>query len=307
MKKNKAVTISLDLICIIIGSALYATAVNIFTAPNQIAPGGLTGISTMLNYLFGTPIGVMVILLNIPIVILTVIEIGYKLVVKSMAAILISSAFIDFSSAFLPAYHGEPLLTAIFGGVFEGVGLALVFMRGATTGGTDLVARLIGRRFRHIPIGKLMLAVDAVIVVISGFVYKSIESSMYAVIVIFVSTSLIDSILYGTDIGAGKTFYIMSPKTQEIGARIMLEMDRGVTYLPSRGGYTNRESELLFCAVRRYEVYKIHEIIRSIDRNAFVIIGEAGEISGEGFKPALSDDKPLRELLQSRSEKKKSK
>ena len=207
----------------------------------------------------------------------------------------------------LPVYKGDLILTAVFGGVCEGIGLAVIFMRGATTGGSDLIARLLGRRLRHIPMGKLMLFVDVIIVTISGFVYQSIESAMYAAIVIFVATSLIDTILYGTDIGTGKTFYVLSSKSKEIGDRIMTEMDRGVTYLQARGGYSNQSHEMLFCAVRRFEVYKINEIIRSVDKDAFVIVGDAGEISGEGFKPAAPDDTPLRELIQNIVKKKEEK
>ncbi|WP_099205218.1 YitT family protein [Scatolibacter rhodanostii] len=307
MKKSKVKQFLLDLLYIMAGSTVYALGVSVFTAPNHIAPGGVTGIATMLNYLFDTPIGIMVIVLNIPIVLWAILEIGYKLVMKSMMAIAISSVLIDVVGMFIPPYSGDSLLTAIFGGVLEGIGLGIVFMRGATTGGTDLVARLLGRRLRHISMGKLMLAIDIGVVTISGFVFQSIESAMYAGVVIFVCTSLIDAILYGTDIGAGKTFYILSPKTKEIGDRIMKEMDRGVTYLQSRGGYNKQEGEMLFCAVRRYEVYKINEIIRSIDRDAFVIVGEAGEISGEGFKPTSSDDKSLKELIQNRVKKKEAK
>lgn len=295
---NKVKTYLLDFIFIILGSAVYAAGVTIFTAPNQIAPGGITGIATMLNYAVGTPIGIMIILLNIPIILWAVVDIGYKLVMKSMAAIVVSSMLIDLTALFLPEYKGgDPLLTALFGGVIQGFGLALVFMRGATTGGTDMVARLIGRKFRHIPIGKLMLVIDAVVVSFSGIVFKSLESAMYAGVVIFVSTSVIDAVLYGTDIGAGKTFYVLSSKNDEIAERIMKELDRGVTFIQSRGGYTKQPGEMLFCAVRRFEVYKLYEIIRNTDRDAFVIVGDAGEITGEGFKSVTSDDKPLKELI----------
>lgn len=295
---NKVKTYLLDFVFIILGSFIYAAGVTIFTAPNQIAPGGITGIATMLNYLIGTPIGIMIILLNIPIIIWAVLDIGYKLVMKSMVAILVSSTLIDVTALFLPEYKGaDPLLIALFGGVIQGFGLALVFMRGATTGGTDMVARLVGRKFRHIPMGKMMLFIDAIVVTFSGFVFNSIESAMYAGVVIFVSTSVIDAVLYGTDIGAGKTFYVLSPKNDEIAERIMKELDRGVTFIQSRGGYTKQPGEMLFCAVRRFEVYKLYEIIRSVDRDAFVIVGDAGEITGEGFKSVSSDDKPLKELI----------
>lgn len=307
MRKTKHIrTLLLDFLFVVAGSAIYAVCVNAFTRPNQIAAGGMTGIGTMLNFLFQTPIGTVVLVLNIPIVIWGIFEIGYKMVAKTIVAIVCMSVLIDLLALFVPEYHGDPILVAIFAGVLEGVGLSLVFLRGATTGGTDMVARLLKHRFRHISMGKLMLAIDGVVVIVSGFVFGSIENAMYACIVIFVSTSIIDAILYGADSGTGKTYFILSPKNREIADRIMNELDRGVTFLESRGGYSGEQGEMILCAVRRYEVSKINEIIRMVDRDAFVIVGDAGEISGEGFKPTKSDDKPIKELIRHFSEKRKS-
>lgn len=296
-KENKALTLCVDFLFILAGSAIYAVSVNMFTAPNNIAPGGITGVATMLKYVFDTPIGVAVFVLNIPIIAWAIVDIGYKLVTKTISATILSAIMIDVFSWFIPAYEGDLILISIFGGVLEGIGLSLTFVRGATTGGTDMIARLLTKRLRHLSMGKLMLAVDGVIVVASIFVFGNIDNAMYACIVIFVSTSIIDAILYGVDAGTGKTFFVLSGKTKEIGDRVMKEMDRGVTYLKSRGGYSTEDGEMLFCAVRRFEVYKINEIIRDVDKDAFVIVGDAGEISGEGFKPPKVDDKPLKEII----------
>lgn len=296
MKRVK--TILLDLAFMAAGAVVYAVSVNAFTSPNNIAPGGVTGIATMLNYLFSTPIGLVAFLINIPIILWAVVEIGYKLVAKSVAAILLSSAAIDLLAPIVPSYQGNMILVALFAGLCEGLGLSLTFLRGATTGGTDMLARLLGRRKPHLSMGKLMLAVDGLIVLASAFVYGSIENAMYACIVIFVSTRLIDSILYGTDVGTGKLFFVMSPKVRQMGDRIIREVDRTVTYLDSHGGYTNEPGETMLCAVRRFEVFQVQAIIREEDRDAFVIVGDAGQITGEGFRSAHSDDKPLKELLQ---------
>ena len=287
----------LDVLSITAGAVVYAATVNAFTAPNNIAPGGITGVSTMLNFVFGTPIGLMSFLINIPIIIWAVVEIGYKLVIKTMAAIALSSLFIDLFAAFMPVYRGNLILAAIFAGAFEGLGLSLTFIRGATTGGTDMVARLLERRMPHVSMGKLMLVLDGIIVAASAVVFGSIENAMYACISIFVCTSIIDAILYGTDAGTGKLFYVMSPKVREMGRRIIEEMDRTVTYLGSHGGYSNEPGETMLCVVRRFEVYQIQAIIREEDKNAFVIVGDAGQITGEGFKPMHPDDKSLKELL----------
>ena len=296
MKRVK--TILLDLAFMAAGAVVYAVSVNAFTSPNNIAPGGVTGIPTMLTPLFSTPIGLVAFLINIPIILWAVVEIGYKLVAKSVAAILLSSVAIDLLAPIVPSYQGNMILVALFAGLCEGLGLSLTFLRGATTGGTDMLARLLGRRKPHLSMGKLMLAVDGLIVLASAFVYGSIENAMYACIVIFVSTRLIDSILYGTDVGTGKLFFVMSPKVRQMGDRIIREVDRTVTYLDSHGGYTNEPGEAMLCAVRRFEVFQVQAIIREEDRDAFVIVGDAGQITGEGFRSAHSDDKPLKELLQ---------
>ena len=289
--------IFLDIIFIVAGAMVYATAVTTLTARNNIAPGGVTGLCTMLNYMFGTPIGLMSFFINIPIILWAVVDIGYKLVVKTMAAIVLSSVFIDLFTGFMPVYSGNPILVAVFSGVCEGLGLSLTFIRGATTGGTDMVARLLERRMPHLSMGKLMLALDGVIVAASAVVFGSIENAMYACISIFVCTSIIDTILYGTDVGTGKLFYVMSPRVREMGKRVIEEMDRTVTYLDSHGGYSNEPGETMLCVVRRFEVYQMQAIIRDEDKNAFVIIGDAGQITGEGFRPMRPDDKSLKELI----------
>jgi len=289
--------ILLDILFITAGAAVYATAVTALTAPNNIAPGGVTGLCTMLNFMFGTPIGLMSFFINIPIILWAVVDIGYKLVVRTMAAIVLSSLFIDLFTGFMPVYSGNPILVAVFSGVCEGLGLSLTFIRGATTGGTDMVARLLERRLPHMSMGKLMLALDGVIVALSAVVFGSIENAMYACIAIFISTSVIDKILYGTDLGTGKLFYVMSPRVREMGKRVIEELDRTVTSLDSHGGYSNEPGETMLCVVRRFEVYQIQAIIREEDKDAFVIVGDAGQITGEGFRPMRPDDKSLKELL----------
>lgn len=306
---SRSKTLVLDGLFFVAGALIDAVAVNVFTAPNHIAPGGITGIGTMLNYLFQTPIGMVNMIINIPIIIWAIVEIGYKLVAKSIAAIIVFSVAIDTLALVLPAYDGNPFLAAIFGGVLEGIGLALVFMRGSTTGGTDMIARLLGKHFRHLSMGKLMLAVDLIVIAASALVYQKLESALYAIIAIFVSTRIIDTILYGTDSGNGKLYFIISKKSDEIRRRILEDIDRGVTIIPIQGGYSGQDGEMLLCAVRRYEVAKINDIIHTADRDAFVIVGEAGEITGEGFRSASSDDKTLREIirsLQKRNEEKPS-
>lgn len=273
-----------DGVAFLAGSFLFAVAVKVFTAPNNIAPGGLTGLATMINYLFGAPIGTTILVFNVPLFIWGVLQINFRFILKTLAATVISSVTIDLTAGLFPPYQGDLMLAALFSGVLSGAGLGLIFMRGGTTGGTDLVANLIGRNFRHLSLGKLVLLVDLVVVLISAFVYRNYESPLYAIINIFVSSKLIDAVLYGADTGTGKMMFIISPKNKEIAQRIMTEISRGVTELRSRGAYRGEEGEVLLCAVRRSEVHKTQDIIRSVDPDAFVIVGDAGQISDEGFK-----------------------
>jgi len=183
------------------------------------------------------------------------------------------------------------MLISIFSGILSGAGLSLVFMRGATTGGTDLIAKLLGQHFRHISMAKLMLGIDFVVVFVSALVYRSYETPLYAVIVIFITSRVVDTVLYGTDSGTGKIMFIVSKKNQEIAQNIMSQIGRGVTVLKSRGAYSGEDGEVLMCAVWRQEVYKTYDIIYEVDETAFIIVGEAGEISGLGFKKMMSADK----------------
>lgn len=281
--KSKIIGILLDGIFIVAGSALFATSVNMFTAPNNIAPGGLTGLGTIINYLTGLPIGTVILLGNIPIFIWAYFETGFRFLTKTIATTLVSSIFIDVSALWLPAYYGDTLLVTVFGGLLSGAGLSLIFLRGGTTGGTDLAANLLNRHFPHISIGKFILAIDLIVILFSALVYRNLESPLYGVIIIFITSKVVDAILYGANTGTGKTMFVMSPKTEEIAQAVMKNLERGATLLTSVGAYTKRQGYTLLLAVRRHEVYKTYEIIYQIDPHAFIVVGDAGNITGEGF------------------------
>ena len=283
-KKAVVKNYTIDAAMFLLGSFIFAVSVNTFTSPNNIVPAGFTGVASMLNYAFNFPIGLTIIALNIPFFIWGIFLIGYKFIIKTIVATLMSSLVIDITEPFLPKYTGDMMLACISGGLLLGIGLAFIFMRGGTTGGTELIASLLGVYLKHISIGKLILVVDMIVVLTIAFVYKSFESPMYAVIIIFVSTKIMDSMLYGTDIGTGKMMFIISSKSEEISDRILSDLDRGVTKLKSVGGYSGIEGEVLLCAVRRQEVYKTYDIAKKIDSRVFIIVGDAGEIVGEGFK-----------------------
>mgnify|MGYP004642093329 FL=1 len=270
-----------DILLFIAGSVLYSLSVNVFTLPNHIAPGGLTGVGTLINYLSGFPVGVSVILMNIPLFFFGVRVLGREFFIKTVAATLLSSIFIDIGGTFLPGYSGDHILAAIYGGVLSGAGMSLIFIRGGTTGGTDILAKLIKHTFPHLSIGHIILALDAIILMGAALVYKSIDSALYAIIVIYVSTTIIDRSIYG--VGSGKVIYIFSKKSEQIAARVTEQLKRGATLLKTTGAYSGDDRKVVMCALRRHEVFSLKKIVLDIDPTAFVIVGDVGQVMGKGF------------------------
>ncbi len=281
MKKSSWSEKLFDMLLFIAGSALYSLSVNVFTLPNHIAPGGLTGVGTLINYLSGFPVGASVILMNIPLFFFGVKILGREFFFKTVAATLLSSVLIDIGSTFLPGYSGDHILAAIYGGVLSGAGMSLIFIRGGTTGGTDILAKLIKHAFPHLSIGHIILALDAIILIGAAVVYKSIDSSLYAIIVIFVSTTIIDRSIYG--VGSGKVIYIFSKKSEQIASQITEQLKRGATLLKTTGAYSGDDRKVVMCALRRHEVFSLKKIVLDIDPTAFVIVGDVGQVMGKGF------------------------
>lgn len=274
---------ALDLLFMAGGAALYSVAVNMFISPNRIAPGGVTGLAIIIEHLTSAHVGAMMFLLNVPLLILGFLKLGRKLILRTFEATVIISFSVDALAPFIPEYTDDKLLSAIFGGVLAGGGLVLIFLRGATTGGTDIMARLLQLKWPHLSFGRLILLVDMCVVALSGFVFRSLDSVLYAAILLFVSTKVIDTVLYGT--GNGKLMMVITDKGREISAAVTEQMRRGVTILPAKGGYTGQDKEVLLCAVRRSELYRLRLLVHSYDPNAFMMINEIGEILGEGFAP----------------------
>lgn len=289
MKKNtgwqKFKNFCLDSLMFFAGCIVYAISVDVFTAPNNIAPGGLTGVSTVINYLFDTNIGTMIIILNIPVMIAGLIILGWKFMFRSIFCMLLSSIFIDLGAMLLPdlTYTANPLLAAMFGGVTAGAGLALIFLRGGTTGGTDVIAHIVGKYNPHMTIGRLLLIFDLMVIVGAAFVYRSLEPALYAIVTMFISSMVVDAILYGIE--KGKLMYVITEKVEEVSQGIMTQIDRGATVLAGKGAYSGAERNVIMCAVRNNEAYRVRRIVHETDPNAFIIVGDATEILGEGFKP----------------------
>lgn len=282
MKRKQLFSFLIDLLFYITGGIIYSVAVLLFLTENEISPGGLTGIATILNYLFSLPIGTVVFILNIPLLAAGFIKFGGVFIAKTAVATAVMSLTLDISGLFMPKMKIDPILAALFGGLLMGLGISLFMLRGATTGGTDIIAKLINRKFPHLTVGRLMLAADAAVVGLSALVYKNMESALYAVIAIYASSRVMDLILYGAD--RGKIIYVITDNAKELSDSIMSLINRGVTLLDVTGAYTGTKRQMLMCTVRRHEVAAVCRLATSCDKNAFIIVGEAGEVLGEGFK-----------------------
>lgn len=280
---KKAGSTALDLIIIAFGAVIYATSVAIFTSPNNVAPGGLTGVATMLNFMFSLPIGLMIFIMNIPLFIWGAIENGLSFLTKTIIGTVFVSLAIDILTPFLPAYTGDVLLASIFGGILNGAGLGLIFFRGGSTGGTDIVALNIHKRMPHISTGTIILLTDLIVLVMVFFVYGSLESVMYSLIAIFISIKVIDTISYGTSTGNGKLMFIITKSYDDVSKVILTSMERGVTLLDGEGAYSKEKKRVVMCAVRPQQVHKITSQVKEIDPNAFIIVTTAGTIRGKGF------------------------
>ncbi len=280
--KSKLGNAAADVIYDLVGSGLYMVGVSTFTAPNNIAPGGVTGLATIANSLWGVPIGTVTFAVNIPLLFLALKMWGKVLTLKTLKSVAIMSAVIDILSVYMPRYEGDALLAAVFGGLCIGAGLGAIFSRESTTGGTDIVAGYIQERLPHIQIGKVILLIDALVLALAAVAYKNIETFLYGVVAIFVTTKIMDAIIYGVD--TGKVAFIISEKKEEIAAEVLKSMDRGCTFLEAKGAYSEKDRDVLMCAVKKRQFPQLKKIAYELDESAFLIVVNADEILGYGFK-----------------------
>lgn len=280
-----------DIVCFVLGSFIFALSVSTFTAPNDIAPGGVTGIATVLNYLFDTHIGMMILMINTPLIIAGFFVIGWRFSMRSVICLLISSVMIDAIDIYLPQlkYTSNPLLAAVVGGVLAGAGLSLIYLRGGSTGGTDVAAKILNKYKPQLKLGTAIMIFDLSVVAGATFVYKDIELALLAVITIFLTGQVIDKVMDGLDMG--KLMFIVTKEPKEVGTAIITKMDRGATILKGEGAYSGEEKNILMCAVRRSEAFTLKQIVYEIDPTAFIMVGDASQIYGEGFRPMKDEEK----------------
>ncbi len=266
-----------------LGAVLYGVSLGLFLAPNSIAPGGVGGISIMLNSVFPLGVGSFTMLLNLPLLIIAVLKWGWRFIFGTITAIIIAGLTADASAFFEPAAN-EPMLAAVFGGAFLGTGCALVFRCGSTTGGTDIVTKLITAKRPHLKIGTLILIIDGVISILAGIVFKNIENALYSLIALAVCSKVIDFILYGTD--SARLLIIITEKGTEIADGLLHTIDVGCTALDGVSGYKQDNKKIILCAMKRQTVPAAQKFIFKTDSHAFMLVTAANEIYGQGFKTA---------------------
>lgn len=265
---------------ITLGSLLIALGLDMFLIPNRIAAGGVSGLATLIFYVFGAPVGITMLVINVPLFLASLRLLGARFGLNTLYGFLTLSLFVDALEPIIESPTQDPLLAAVYGGVITGVGLGLVFRAGGTTGGTDLAAQLL-LKYYSTSSGQALLFFDGLVIVLAAFVFST-ELALYALIAVFISSRVIDVVQEG--LGYGRAAFIISDKGDEIAEAIMTRLDRGATFLEGRGAYRQQQKKVLLTVVNRSEITRLKVLVSEIDSTAFVVVANANEVLGEGFK-----------------------
>lgn len=272
-----------DVALLLTGSIVCGIGTHAFIVPAQIAPGGASGVALMTKYLFDLPVGTMTLAVNVPLLILAWFYLSHRFAIMTAIASLLCSLVLDLViTPLCPMYVGDRLLCSLFGGIISGMGMAFIFLTGTTTGGTDILGYLLQKKKPHMSIGRALMVVDGVILAISIFVFGNIEAALFGLISLYAQTKVLDSIIYGGDVGSMATIVTNNP--DEISAKIIYELDRSATLVPAKGAYSKKDVSVLLCTVRKSQFSKLKSIVYSADANAFVMVTETTEVFGLGFK-----------------------
>ncbi len=274
-----------NLLMVVLGSALFALGFDLFLEPSGINCGGVSGIAMLIVYATKSKwltVGILSAVINIPLFFFGYRQIGKYFFFGSMLGMAVSSVCFDLFARILPIPVVDPLVACIFGGIMIGGGLGIVFIGGASTGGVDIVARLLKLKFRNFPIGKILLAMDLCTAVATGIVYREFNNTLYSAITLFLSSVVLDKVVYGLDYA--KVALIISDKYEEIAVAIDSQLDRGVTLLQGQGFYKRSDKYVLLSAVKRKQLAQLKELVMTIDPNAFIILQDAHQVLGDGFK-----------------------
>lgn len=265
----------------------YAVGISLFVEPNNIASGGVTGIAIILNKAIGGSTGIWFFVINIPILLIGMWKFGFKFLMSTVYCTTIISVFTDLLSHYGSPLTNDVLVATIAGGMLTAIGMGGVFKAGATTGGMDIVVKLCKLKFPYMKTGSLFLIMDFLVVLASAFVFQDIDRAFYSAMEVFVTSTLLDLVLYGKD--GAKLIYIISDKSEKIAARLLDELNIGVTYMEGQGAYSGREKKVIMCVTKKQIAPRAEEIVKEEDPNTFMIVSSASEIYGQGYKSYFSE------------------
>lgn len=286
LERKRILRLIRNYVIITVFSLTYAVGISLFLDPNNLAPGGVSGISIMLSRITPLPTGTWIILINIPILALGLWKFGLKFLISTVYCTIVSSVFTNILSEFAPLTT-DKLLAAVAGGTVMAISMGMILKAGATTGGVDIIIKLLRLKYRHLKTGNLYLMLDAMVVTLSGIMFRNLEIALYAAVAIFVSSVVMDTVLYGRD--AAKMIYIISDHPKQITERLLADLDIGVTALQGEGAYSGKEKKVLMCVMRKPLAPKTQQIVKEEDPEAFMIVSDATEIFGEGYKSYFSE------------------
>ncbi len=264
-----------------VAAAIYGIAIGLFLDPNRLAPGGVAGTAVILNRVLPLATGTLILIMNVPIFLFGLWKFGLRFMISTFYSTTLASLCINFFGRY-PAITQEPLLAALVGGSLSAIGLGLTFRAGSTTGGSDIIVKYLRQKFPYLKTGIIMMAIDVVVVTASAIVFGDIERALYAGISVGVTSFVLDLVLYGRD--GAKLIYIISDHPEEIAKRLLEELDVGVTYLEGAGAYSGKEKQVIFCVLRKPLSPRAEDIVKKEDPQAFMIVTNATEIYGEGYK-----------------------
>lgn len=262
------------------GSVIFGASLGLLLSPNRLATGGIAGISVLLDRLLSLGVGTYTILLNIPLLVISAVVLGRQFVLRTSAAIALCGLSAD-RFALLSPLTDEPLLAAVFGGTLMGIGCGLVFLSGATTGGTDIVTKLILRRHPHFQTGRIFLAIDGTVCIAGGIAFKSLTLSMYAFIGLFIFSKVLDTVLYSSE--KAKLVLIVTDRSRSLLPLLLSDANVGCTVISVRKGYSGSDADTLMCAMKKHRFHAVRKLVEQTDDRAFMLVLDTNEIYGEGF------------------------
>ncbi len=272
----------IDLLYTVVGTALVGFALSMFTVPNDIAPGGVSGLATALAYITPIRVSAWTLMMNIPLMIAAWRKLGPRAIFYTLIATLLLSFFIEIGERFLPKYSSDTLVASLMGGVVSGLGMGMLFIRGISTGGTDLLALILKKLLPNLPTGTLLMFVDATVVVIATLIFRDFDVAIYSAITIYVCSKVIDTLTQGVDYA--KVIYTVSSHGEEIARALNENTDRGSTLIPAFGGYTGESKQIVMTVTRRSVVAQTLRLIRQTDPKSFSFVMDSTEVHGEGFR-----------------------